>query len=211
MTDAVLILRGLEELYPETRFIERLRHCVETYPDLNWEDAMSRGQITSKLWIIHQLQMLDLEHLGRVAICGGWVGILARLLLDSDDIFAHYIESMDRDLLATIAAGELSFEYINDDVFLARAVDCNLVRYADFDTIINTSCEHFSDFERWWQQVPKGKLVILQSNDFMELEDHVDCVLCEEELAAKAEMSEVYFQGSLRCIKYTRYMVIGRK
>ena len=34
------------------------------------------------------------------------------------------------------------------------------------DTIINTSCEHIKDFDKWYAMIPKGKLVILQSNDY---------------------------------------------
>jgi len=211
MTDAVLILRGLEELYPEMRFIERLRCCVETYPDLNWGDAMSRGQMTSKLWILHQLQMNDKVRLGRVAICGGWLGLLSRLILDSDRIHTTHVHSMDIDLAVTIAAGELNSEYIIGDQFTSTLTNCHDVYYGDYDTIINTSCEHFSDFGHWWEKIPDGKFVVLQSNDFTEIEDHVDYVLSAGELAAKAGLTEVKFMGSLPCYGYTRFMVMGVK
>lgn len=211
MTDSVLILRGLEELYPELRFIERLRHCVETYPGCNWGDAMSRGQITSKIWIIHELLRMDILYLGRVGICGGWLGILSRLMLDDQRLHTSHIHSMDTDLSGTIVAGELNYEYIVEDQFVATLTNCYDVHYGDYDTIINTSCEHFTDFKRWWVKIPERKLVVLQSNDFTEPEDHVDCVLSAEELAAKAGMSTVLFQGALPCIKYTRFMVIGVK
>ncbi len=211
MTDAVLILRGLEELYPEIRFIEKLRHCLETYPDLNWGDAMARGQITSKIWIIHEFLRMDRIHLGRVGICGGWLGILSRLILDEDRLHSSHIHSMDIDLDSAIAAGELNSEYIMGDQFVSTLTNCNDVYYGDYDTIINTSCEHFSDFGHWWDKIPEGKFVVLQSNNFTEPEDHVDCVLSVEELSAKAGLSEVRYMGSLPCIKYTRFMVMGVK
>jgi len=211
MTDSVLILRGLEELYPEIRFIERLRHCIETYPDLNWGDAMSRGQMSSKLWILHQLHMNDKTHLGRVAVCGGWVGILPRLLFDNVVIHTTHIHSMDIDLKVTIAAGELNSEYIIDDQFTSTLTNCHDVHYGNYDTIINTSCEHFSDFDHWWEKIPVGKFVVLQSNDFTEIKDHVDCVFSADELAVNAGLSELYFKGSLPCYGYTRYMIMGVK
>ena len=43
------------------------------------------------------------------------------------------------------------------------------------DTIINTSCEHIHDFELWYNKIPKGKLIILQGNDYFELNEHVNC------------------------------------
>ena len=44
------------------------------------------------------------------------------------------------------------------------------ILYNEPDTIINTSCEHIKDFNAWYNSIPDGKLVILQSNDFFELE-----------------------------------------
>ena len=210
-TDAVLVLRGLEELYPELRFVERLRHCVETYPRNNWGDAMSRGQITSKQWILHQLVLTGTNRLGRVAVCGGWLGVLSRLILDNPDVHTTHIESLDLDLESTIVAGELNEEYIANDTFLARVADCHVIDYDDYDTIINTSCEHFSRWWTWWDRIPVGKLVILQSNDFVDGEGHVNCVASPEALASTAPMSQVIFKGSLPTYKYTRFMVIGVK
>ena len=35
------------------------------------------------------------------------------------------------------------------------------------NTIINTSCEHIVNFDEWYRKIPAGKLVILQSNDYI--------------------------------------------
>ena len=34
------------------------------------------------------------------------------------------------------------------------------------DLVINTSCEHLPDFDRWWKRIPAGQQVVLQSNDY---------------------------------------------
>ena len=39
------------------------------------------------------------------------------------------------------------------------------------DTVINTSCEHITDFKKWWDSIPKGTMVILQNNDFVDNDD----------------------------------------
>lgn len=213
MIDSVLIMRGLEEMYPELRFIERLRHCIETYPELNWGDAMSRGQITSKLWLLNQLEMNGCTDLGNVAVCGGWVGILPRLMFDSEKFKIKSIHSLDKSVLATIAAKELNQEYLLGDEFLASVEDCYNTNYniPRYQTVINTSCEHFEDFNRWYGRIPNDTLVVLQSNNFREIEDHVDCVDSCDELAKKANFTETIYKGELPCIKYTRFMVIGVK
>ena len=211
MIDSVLILRGLEEMYKEHAFIARLRHCIETYPDLNWGDAMSRGQITSKMWLLEQLQLENRVQLGRVVICGGWVGILARLMLDHEVIKTIHVESIDIDQLATLAARDMNYEHHVEFDFDAYVSDCYEVNYGHYDTIINTSCEHFDNFDGWFDRVPSGKIVILQSNNFTEIEDHVDCVEDADELVAKAGLRTVIYSGALPCYGYIRFMVIGVK
>ena len=44
------------------------------------------------------------------------------------------------------------------------------------DTIINTSCEHIENFARWYAKQSTGKLVILQSNNYFDIPEHVNCV-----------------------------------
>jgi hypothetical protein len=212
MTDAILIMRGLEEMYPELRYVERLRQCMEMYPTLNWGDAMSRGQITSKLWLIRKLIDHGPFNLGRVAICGGWVGILARMMLDYNTINVEKIHTMDLSAMATLAAKELNDEYLREGTLSATVADCYGVEYGErYDTVINTSCEHFENFDLWFKNVKAGTMVVLQSNDFVGIDDHVDCVFSEDELVDKAKLSTVRFKGSLSCYNYTRYMVIGVK
>ena len=199
-------------MYPELPFIERLRHCVETFPQENWGDAMSRGQITSKQWLIHALRMNQQTDLGRVVVCGGWLGILPWLMFADPALNIDFIESIDLSLSATIVSGELNQRHIISRRFLARVGDCTRPNdYDTFDTIINTSCEHFEEWDEWWNLIPYGKRVILQSNNFYEAEDHVNCVSSPEELQAEAEMDEFYFVGAMPSYKYTRFMTIGRK
>ena len=213
MADAVKVLRGLEELYPEVRLIERLRHCIEHFPNENWEDAMSRGQIRSKQWIIHELQMLGIKDIGWVAVCGGWLGTLSRLLLDCPDIEVRHITSLDLDLDANIAAGELNGDYIASSRFVATVANCYYCDYEKYDTVINTSFEHFEPehLDQWWHALHDGQLIVVQSNNFWEPEEHVNCVHDEEELEHMLPMREVYYRGTLPTHKYNRFMVIGRK
>jgi hypothetical protein len=211
MIDSIKVLRGLEEMYPENGFITRLLYCIETHPDLNWGDAMSRGQITSKMWLLNQLRLENRVNLGCVVICGGWVGMLARLMLDHDTIVTLHVESIDIDHSATQAARDLNYDHHAEFDFDAYVSDCYEVNYGNYDTIINTSCEHFEDFDGWFNRVPDGRMVILQSNNFTEIEDHVDCVHSANELVNKAGLRTVIYSGELPCYGYTRYMVIGVK
>jgi hypothetical protein len=79
------------------------------------------------------------------------------------------------------------------------------------DTIINTSCEHIENFESWYSKIPDGKIVVLQTNNYSELKEHINCSTSLIEFAKQTPMARVFYEGEL-CLKdYTRYMRIGIK
>lgn len=210
---AVLVLRGLEEMYPEIRFIEHLRSCIELFPDENWGDFMSRGQTRSKQWILHELRRAKITDLGRVYVCGGWYGLMSRFLLDAPDFTTDMVISVDNDSVCSTIARHLNLDHFENTKFDAQTYDMiGEVPYTMADTIINTSCEHLSpgDFSRWSEGLPSGKLIILQSNDFRKVIDHLGCVDSAEELYQNTGLSELIYTGQMPLYGYTRFMVIGR-
>jgi hypothetical protein len=79
------------------------------------------------------------------------------------------------------------------------------------DTIINTSCEHIANFEDWYSLIPVGKLMILQTNDYFEIEDHVNCSASLQDFANQTPMAQCLYQGVIDLGKYRRFMRIGVK
>ena len=79
------------------------------------------------------------------------------------------------------------------------------------NTIINTSCEHIENFSEWYSKIPTGKLVILQSNDYFEVEEHVNCSKSISQFSRSCPMKETLFEGELFLPDYTRFMKIGYK
>lgn len=79
----------------------------------------------------------------------------------------------------------------------------------DVNLIINTSCEHMDN--TWFEKLPAGQMVLLQTNDYFENEQHSNC--CEDLEAAKAKypMSELLYAGELDTQLYNRFMLIGIK
>ena len=53
--------------------------------------------------------------------------------------------------------------------------------------------------------------MILQSNDFFDVEEHINCVSSLTEFNEQTPMTTVLYQGELPLEKYTRYMRIGIK
>jgi hypothetical protein len=92
-----------------------------------------------------------------------------------------------------------------------RANGTSLTLTEDPDTIINTSCEHILNFSSWYSNIPKGKIIALQSNNYVDIAEHINCSNSLEEFANQTPMSTIFYQGELTLEKYTRYMRIGIK
>jgi|TARA_R110002153_G_C13200247_1_gene486863 hypothetical protein len=213
--------------YVDTQFVEAFKHFFVNDIEISG-DCFARGQIASKLWLVRELQKCDIP-LGTVFICAGWYATVATMLFESD-IDVDKIRSFDIDSTCVDIAKvfnkpwvmddwkfqastkdimDIYYDYDSYEVSRADGTTCILSDYPD--TIINTSCEHIENFKRWYARIPDGKLVILQSNNFYEIDDHVNCVADIDEFIDTAPMSTVLYSGELELPKYTRFMVIGIK
>ena len=197
--------------------------------NVNVLDAFSIGQLSSKSWLIDQLEILKIP-LGKVWLLGGWIGVLAYLMFERPSLQISTIRSFDLDDYATNFAELVNHKKVKDNwAFKATTFDVNNLLYKQFtyvtyktdksacmltdtaDTVINTSCDHMGDNYTWWNNIPEGKLVILQNNDYAEVDDHDNIVHDIEEFAVKYPMSSLLYSGKLECSLYNRYMLIGRK
>ncbi|MCH7659812.1 MAG: glycine betaine/L-proline ABC transporter ATP-binding protein [Euryarchaeota archaeon] len=79
------------------------------------------------------------------------------------------------------------------------------------DTLLNTSCEHLARFAEWYDVVPAGTLLALQSNDMFHVDVHVNCHADLAAFEAQAPMAERLYSGALKLKRTTRFMLIGRK
>jgi hypothetical protein len=66
-------------------------------------------------------------------------------------------------------------------------------------------------FERWYASVPDGQRLVLQSNDYVAVPEHVNCVPDLATFRAQAPMHDVLFAGERAMRRYVRFMLIGRK
>ena len=192
------------------------------------KDCFSRGQLQSKLWALQELEKID-EDLGTVFLCAGWYATLATLIFESnikvdkirsfdiDDSCRNIAEDFNKPWVlddwkfktATQDIHEINFEQHTYNVKRANGSSCELVDSPD--TIINTSCEHIQDFDIWYNKIPKGKLVLLQGNNYYEIEDHINCCESLEEFSDNTPMSVILFEGEIELDNYTRFMKIGFK
>lgn len=193
-------------------------------------DALSSGQISSKLWLIDELNKLDFDGIKlNVLIVGGWIGLLSNFIFqfykNPDNI--ERILSTDVDSKCEVIADRLNLQNnIDNWKFKAATADMLTLDYSDtvvsagnppvdfqscWNVIINTSGEHIKDITEWSDLIPDGKLMIVQSNNYFNCDGHISCVNNETELAEKLNLSKILFQGTLPCAVYDRFMVIGIK
>ena len=221
------IYRLLDEWQP-TQFGKALKGLMVAGQEFDL-DCMSRGQLRSKKWLVEQLLELD-NDLGTVFLCCGWYATLGTMLFESG-IKIDKIRSFDIDKNVVPIAERFNKPWELDNWrFKALTKDIMHVGYNKHfwqcmndknqmstvhedspDTIINTSCEHLPDFDAWYKLIPDGKLVILQSNNFQEIEEHINCSNSLKEFTDKIPMSQTFYEGELELEPYTRYMKIGLK
>lgn len=221
------LLTGLAHLYPEDNFLKNLYKTLTLFPEVAHDDFLSEGQIKSKKWLVDELSKVS-SQLGLVYLVPGWYGLLSHFIQQSQLNFTQ-IRSFDIDAKAVQVSEQMNRHlFIDSWKFKAACLDIMKIDYQRHlyevrkgdgsevtliespDTIINTACEHV-DYQKWLELIPKGKLVVLQNNNFFGCEGHTHCVSSAEEFKNNCQLSEVYFSGELNLAKYNRYMIIGRK
>ena len=215
--------------YTDTQFVNAFKNFFVNEIKID-TDCFARGQLKSKLWLIKELKKCNVD-LGTVYICAGWYATLATMIFESgmkiDKIRSFDIDSTTVDIAEVFNKPWFTQEW----KFKALVSDIHDIDYEEYtwqywsnknnrmsypiedtpNTIINTSCEHIVDFDGWFRKIPKGKLVVLQSNNFVDVEEHVNCVKDSLHFEQMAPLSKVLFTGELPLEKYTRFMRIGVK
>lgn len=227
LEDNVWKLWPILERYIDTQFIAAFKNLFINNIEYD-KDCFSRGQLQSKLWLVEQLKKCNVE-LGTVFLCAGWYGTLATMLFESK-IKVDKIRSFDIDP-STVNIAEIFNKpwFVDSWKFKAIVEDINNIDYNQHtwqywsnannriskpitdnpNTIINTSCEHLDDFIGWYSKIPTGKLIVLQANDYHEVEEHVNTYNTLGEFSASAPMASVLYEGELELLKYKRFMKIG--
>ena len=81
------------------------------------------------------------------------------------------------------------------------------------DLVINTSCEHLPEFDRWYARIPRrARLLVMQSNDYFAVPRARELrAPTSRRSARRRRLRDVQFAGERRMRRYVRFMLIGRK
>ena len=176
-------------------------------------ESFWHGQLDSKVWLCESLASVNHAEASKIVIFGGWYGILASMLFNSE-LGVRHIRSIDIDPACKDIALGMNKAYEMDGSFDAVTEDmCNYVYTEDPHIVINTSCEHLTQeqYNTWLEKVPDDTWIVVQSNNFSSHPEHINCSESLEDFKWKAQISKELYSGILELPKYDRYMIIGRK
>ena len=184
--------------------------AIRQSPDpMRTMDAFWSGQLKSKEWLVVNLR----NHINRfvtVDIHGGWVGVLASMIFQSD-IPVQNIRSVDIDPSCEPIA--INMNKIEEMVGKFRAVTADMcATRSDADVIINTSCEHITQdqYELWLSGMPHNSLLLLQSNNY-NIDEHVRIANSLDEFKDQCQLGSILYAGEIDLPMYKRFMIIGQQ
>lgn len=195
-------------------------------------DAFSRGQMKSKIWLTEKLKAISPDWY-KIVILAGWNGQLADILrhqisyrkcrivdIDKQACWnSDYIFNIDRleDYKVKAVCAD-----INNLTLHSTGYEWSVENFKTGDTyvekfnpklIINTSAEHMTT--EWfnqirfkaWEEMPT---VAIQSNNYFDLPEHINCVHSNNHMEKMFPMQEIYYSGELQLKGYKRVMLIGK-
>jgi len=196
-----------------------ITEITKKYPErlLDFLNCFNENQYQSKKWLVECLNQYDYHFRLKsqdsidIAVFGGWYGLTAKLLADNFKIKpVRKLYSYDFDPFCK-KMGKIFFpqiEFVEKDV---KDVDTN---EKSFSIIVNTSCEHMEQhiIDKIIEQAPDKTLFVLQSNNYVEIDQHINCSVDLQDFTNKYKSTlEKVKTYKLNMQKYTRFMVIGVK
>lgn len=179
--------------------------------DADFSDAFSKGQLASKHWLVENMLNNGLFNKDwTYLVCGGWYAILPSMMF-SESAEELNIISIDIDAKCEPVANAVNAEHFFNGNFSAYTQDMYNNDYDAYDVVINTSCEHIPDFKEWYNLIEQGTYFVLQSNNYLSGNGHINCVTHVSQIYRDIDYSKLIYTGTLSLPNYDRYLVIGVK
>ena len=177
-------------------------------------ESFWKGQLKSKEWLIQQLsQCVSYDTPNNIVIHGGWNGVLASMIFNAG-FNTGSIRSVDIDESCEETANMICKR--QEMIGNFRAVTSDMCSYEyefEPDVVINTSTEHITQeqYNTWFNNIPNKSLIVLQSNNYYDLPEHIRCFDTVEEFATNSGLGYIIKQETLELPLYNRFLLIGRK
>ena len=177
-------------------------------------DSLNSSQLQSKLWLIEELNCLEIKPTNVCLIAGWYAQYVVPLLLDTFSSI-QLIENFEIDKDIREMTYRFNKRFKDEDkyrVVIKNIMFKELGKEHDFDLVINCACEHM--FPMWkFREINEEQdpVYVLQSSDDDTHDDHINCVQSTDELIEQARIVDVLYSGSIKLHNgTTRFMVIGQ-
>lgn len=215
----------------DRKTLDMVKGLLEKCPDriIDVCDSLSVNQYASKDWLIeklneypHHFKYKTLDKKIEMCILASWYGLLAYRMIDKFTLKKiSNIDCIDFDPMAKTVAKRLWKQTDADNLKTGKLTyvkfiekDIKEMESIDYPVVICTSCEHL-DQDTIYDTISKLQehtLVVLQSNNYREIAQHVNCVDKVEDFAnqyvSKLRNMKLYEKDFG---KYKRFMIIGTK
>ena len=167
------------------------------------QGSFESGLILNKLWLIHELRKIQ-DQFSTIYVLGSWYGNMSILLAKNNIEYDHMV-NVDQDHAVVRRAHRMAQILKIDDRIEPMIKDANRLDYRQLDEdglVINTSC-HDMENRGWFDHIPSGVLVALQSRD--DVDHDLD----------QYDLSRILYQGTRKArdpeTRYTSVLRIGVK
>jgi trans-aconitate methyltransferase len=166
-------------------------------------NSLNDNQERSKNWLIEKSgQFLSMLIDPKIVVLAGWYGNLADKLTQFSN---HKITSIDIDEECKTIGKKLY------DNVRFKTEDISNTDVNNYNVVVCTSCEHIKDFNKIYDKITNGSLVIFQSNNYKDIKEHVNCKDSLDEFKNSFVLNKTLYSGELKLDKFTRYMIVGIK
>lgn len=211
--------------------LNTVKRLLDNYPDRMMDilNSLSENQYASKDWLIdklneypHHYKYKTLDKKINICILASWYGLLAYQMIEKFTLkkIAN-IDCIDFDPKSKVVAKKLWKKIDSDNLTNGKLTyvkfieqDIKDIKNLNYPIVICTSCEHLNQQTIYdtINKIEENTLVVLQSNNYKEINEHINCVNTKEDFAnqyvSKLRNIKMYEKDF---IKYKRFMLIGTK
>ena len=174
-------------------------------------NSVNSNQNMSKEWLVENMseRLESIVENPKVCVAAGWYGMLADKMRDFTN---NKVVSFDIDPKCA-KYGKIMYPKVS-----FKTADIKDFHAGQYDVLMCTSCEHISDetLNKFLRTRKEQSLVVLQSNNYFGLEEHINCKNSLKEFidsltyAVPSAKINILNSSEKRINdKFDRYMVIG--
>jgi hypothetical protein len=211
--------------------LNTIKGIVDKCPDrlVDVINSLNENQLKSKDWLVeklneypHHFKCKSLDKKIDICILASWYGLLAYRLIDNFTLKKiSNVDCIDYDPKSKSVARKLWRGKHADNLKKGKLTyvkfieqDIKDIKDLNYPIVICTSCEHLEQkvINDTINKLEQHTLVVLQSNNYKEINEHINCSDNLEDFAnqyvSKLRNLKIYEKDFM---KYKRFMLIGTK